>query len=114
MNPQPEEDLKRRLEKLEAEINTSSYVVTPSQKRVKFSEFGFASLEHRLVGFVTWFNNLSVVKKVIVSGAALLLGFAILQAVLKLVAAAISLALLAILVYLGYKFLVSNNSQKKQ
>lgn len=113
MNPQPEEDLKRRLEKIEAEINTS-YVITPSQKRVKFSEFGFASLEHRLVGFVTWFNNLSVVKKVIVSSAALLLGFAILQAVLKLVAAAISLALLAILVYLGYKFLVSNNSQKKQ
>jgi hypothetical protein len=113
MNPQPEEDLKRRLENLEAEINTS-YVIPPSQKRVKPSQFGFASFEPHLVRFVTWFNNLSVVRKVIVSGAALLLGFAILQAVLKLVAAAISLALLAILVYLGYKFLVSNNSQKKQ
>ena len=113
MNPQPEEDLKRRLEKLEAEINTP-FVVTRSQKRVKPSEFGFASFEPQLVRLVTWFNNLSVVKKLIVSGAALLLGFAILQAVLKLVAAAISLALLAILVYLGYKFLVSNNSQKKQ
>lgn len=113
MNPQPEEDLKRRLEKLEAEINTP-FVVTRSQTRVKPSEFGFASLEPQLVRLVTWFNNLSVVKKLIVSGGALLLGFAILQAVLKLVAAAISLALLAILVYLGYKFLVSNNSQKKQ
>lgn len=113
MNPQPEEDLKRRLEKLETEIYTS-YVSTPSQKRVKSFEFGFASLEFHLVRFVTWFNNLSVVKKLIVCGAVFLLGFAILQAVLKLVAAALSLALLAILVYLGYKFLVSHNSQKKQ
>lgn len=110
MNPQPEEDLKRRLEKLEADINTDPVVIPRSQKIVKPSEPGFPSFYFHLVRFVTWFKNLSVARKLIVSGAALVLGFAILQAVLKLVAGAISLSLLAILVYLGYKFLVSNNS----
>ncbi|NJM69615.1 MAG: hypothetical protein HC862_04950 [Scytonema sp. RU_4_4] len=114
MNPQSEEDLKRRLEKLEAEINTSSVVVPQSKTVVKSSQSGFPSLYYHLVRFVTWFNHLSGVRKLIVSGVALLLGFAILQAVLKLVAAVISLALLAILVYLGYKFLVSKSSQNKQ
>ncbi|WP_017316907.1 hypothetical protein [Mastigocladopsis repens] len=108
MNPQPEEDLKRRLEKLEA-MNSSS-VLIPQSDKIKTSSQSSPSFYSRLRRFVNWFKNLSGVRKLIVSGVALLLGFAILQAVLKLVAAAISLALLSILVYLGYKFLVSNNS----
>ncbi|ARV60004.1 hypothetical protein BZZ01_16460 [Nostocales cyanobacterium HT-58-2] len=113
MNSQPEEDLKRRLEKLESQVNSSFVVVPQSKKTVKSSQSGFPSLYTHLVRFLTWFKNLSRVRKLIVAGVALVLGFAMLQAVLKLVAAGISLALLTILVYLGYKFLVSNNSQSK-
>ena len=113
MNP-PEEDLKSRLQKLEAEMNTDLVIVPQSQKLVKSSHSGFPSLYYNFVRFVTFFNNLSGVQKLVVSGVGLLLGLAILQAVLKLVAAVISLALLAILVYVGYKFLVSNNSVNQQ
>ncbi|MBW4592124.1 MAG: hypothetical protein KME46_04155 [Brasilonema angustatum HA4187-MV1] len=113
MNP-PEEDLKSRLQKVEAEINTDLVIVPQSQKLVKSSQSGFPSLYYNLVRFVTFFNNLSGVQKLVVSGVGLLLGLAILQAVLKLVAAVISLALLAILAYVGYKFLVSNNSVNQQ
>jgi hypothetical protein len=113
MNP-AKEDLKSRLQKVEAEINASSVIVPQSQKLVKSSQSGFPSLYYNLVRFVTFFNNLSGVQKLIVFGLGSLLGLAILQAVLKLVAAVISLALLAILVYVGYKFLVSNNSVNHQ
>lgn len=113
MNP-PEEDLKSRLQKVEAEMNTDLVIVPQSQKLVESSQSGFPSLYYNLVRFVTFFNNLSGVQKLVVSGVGLLLGLAILQAVLKLVAAVISLALLAILVYVGYKFLVSNNSVNQQ
>ncbi|MBW4634641.1 MAG: hypothetical protein KME30_22855 [Iphinoe sp. HA4291-MV1] len=113
MNPQPEEDLKRRLEKLEAEINTPSVIIPQSQKRVKSSQSDFPSSDSYLVQFLTWFHNLSRVRKLVVSGVVLLLGFTILQAVLKLVTVAISLALLAILVYVGYKFLVASHSQNQ-
>lgn len=113
MNP-PEEDLKSCLQKVEAEINTDLVIVPQSQKVVKSSQSGFLSLYYNFVQFVTFFNNLSGVQKLIVSSVGFLLGLAILQAVLKLVAAVISLALLAILVYVGYKFLVSNNSVNQQ
>jgi hypothetical protein len=51
---------------------------------------------------------------VIVAAVGVLLGFAMLQAVLKLVASVISLALLGFFVYLGYKFFVSGSWKKKQ
>ncbi|MGH8000045.1 MAG: hypothetical protein ACREPR_11585, partial [Brasilonema sp.] len=74
MNAQPEEDLKHRLEKLEAEINTSSLVVRHSQIVVKSSESSLPSLYYHLVRFVTFFHHLSGVTKVIVFVVALVLG----------------------------------------
>jgi hypothetical protein len=111
MNSQPEEDLQRRLDKIEAEINFSSGDNSQPQKIVRTSGSRLPNFYSHLRRFANWFNNLSGVKKLVVTGVSLLLGFAILQSVLKLVAAAISLALLSILVYLGYKFFVSNNSR---
>lgn len=98
MNPQ-QEDLQRRLQKIEVEIDSSGS--------------GFSTLKSTLVQFLTWFNKLSTTPKLVVLGVAVIFGFAILQALLKLVAAVISLALLSLLVYVGYKFLVSNNQSNQ-
>jgi hypothetical protein len=114
MNHQSEQDLQRRLEQLEKEINSSSKFDSQSQKTSTSSFPGLASLSVYSKRFLAWFQKLPPVSKVVVSGVAIVLGFAALQAVLKLVTAVISLAVLSILVYVGYKFFVSNNSQFKQ
>jgi hypothetical protein len=57
--------------------------------------------------FFTWFHSLSRTNKLAVVGAAVLLGFVILQTVFKFMAFLSSLALWAVLVYLGYKFFTS-------
>ncbi|MBN3958519.1 hypothetical protein [Nostoc sp. NMS8] len=112
MNPQPEEDLQRRLNKLEAEINSPPVVVPQPQEQTPQSIF--ANFNLQLERFPIWFNNLSGTKKLVVSGVTVLVGLAMLQAVFKLVASVITLALLAVLVYVGYKFFVSGSFQRKQ
>lgn len=114
MNPQPEEDLQRRLNKLEAEINSPPGVVPESQSQKQTPQSVFANLNLQLERFQIWFNSLSGAKKLVVSGVTVLVGLAMLQAVFKLVASVISLALLAVLVYVGYKFFVSSGFQRKQ
>lgn len=113
MNSQPDEDLQRRLQKLEAQIDSSSVEVEQSQEP-KTSQFSFTNLKSYLRRSQLWFNNLSGIGKIVFSGVAVLLGLAIVQAVLKLVTSAISLAVLALLVYLGYKFFVANSFENKQ
>ncbi len=113
MNPQREEDLQRRLNKLEAEINFSPKVVPQPQEPKQTEASIFAKFNLQLERFQIWFNSLSGTKKLVVSGVTVLVGLAMLQAVFKLVASVISLALLAVLVYVGYKFFVSSSSQRK-
>ncbi|WP_373529136.1 hypothetical protein [Nostoc sp.] len=114
MNPQRDEDLQRRLDKLEAEINSSPEVVPQPQQQKQTPQFGFANLNLQLERFQFWFNSLSGTKKLVVSGVTVLLGLAMLQTVFKLIASVITLALLAALVYVGYKFFVSSNFQRKK
>ncbi|MEH2459391.1 hypothetical protein [Nostoc sp.] len=114
MNPQPEEDLQRRLDKLEAEINFPPGVVPQSQEQKQKPQSVFANLNLQLERFQIWFNSLSGVKKLVVSGVTVLVGLVMLQTVFKLVASVITLALLAVLVYVGYKFFVSSSFQRKQ
>ena len=108
MNRQPEEDLQPSLQKLDGEINSSS-VVFPSLQIIKISDLKLFNRNTGLSRFLNWFASLSGVAKLVVLGVAVLFGFAMLQAALKLVAGAISLTLLAVLVYLGYKFVVSGS-----
>ncbi|MEH1837247.1 MAG: hypothetical protein V7L20_00410 [Nostoc sp.] len=113
MNPQREEDLQRRLNKLEAEINSSPKVVPQPQEQKQTEASVFAKFNLQLERFQIWFNSLSGTKKLVVSGVTVLVGLAMLQAVFKLVASVISLALLAVLVYVGYKIFVSSRFQRK-
>ncbi|MBD2250394.1 hypothetical protein [Nostoc parmelioides] len=108
MSPQPEDDLERRLRQLEADMNAQS----PAPE--KNSPLNWLNQNASFQKLQLWFNGLSGTKKLIVVGVSVVLGIAIAQMVLKVVVSAISLALLAGLVYLGYKFLVSGNSQNKQ
>ena len=108
MNPQPEEDLQRRLQKLEAEINSQ-----PEKPRTS-TKLNFEMLNSQLMQLQSWFNSLTGTKKLVVLSVSVLLGLAMLQAVFKLVASAISLAVLAGLVYVGYKFYVSSSFQQKK
>jgi purine-cytosine permease-like protein len=114
MNHQPPEDLQRRLENLEAQINSASVDMREPPKNTQTSQPAFLHWKSRLTQLQLWFENLNGITKVIVGGAGVLLGLAILQALLRLVASVISVAVLGFLLYLGYKFFVSGNSQKKQ
>ncbi|MBD2345880.1 hypothetical protein [Anabaena subtropica] len=108
MNPQPDDDLQRRLQQLEAQMNSQP----PAPE--KNSPLSWLNWNPNFQKLQLWFKGLSGTKKVVVVGGSVVLGIAIAQMVLKVVVSAISLALLAGLVYLGYKFFVSGNSQNKQ
>ncbi|WP_427159814.1 hypothetical protein ACQFX9_28155 [Aliinostoc sp. HNIBRCY26] len=105
MNPQSEEELKRRLQQLEADLNSAPGESTPKQT----TQFSWLNWQQQLERGKLWFQSLSGTGKLVFIGVAGLLGLSIVQMVLKLVVSAISLALLAGVVYLGYKFFVSGN-----
>jgi hypothetical protein len=116
MNPEREDDLHSRLQQLEEEMNSSSPKVVVEQPKTEkqTSKFNFLPWKPHLERFKIWFKSLSGMGKIAVGGVSVLLGLAMLQAVIKLVASVVSLAVLAVLVYLGYKFFVSGSFQRKQ
>ncbi|MBD2296981.1 hypothetical protein H6G06_26780 [Anabaena sphaerica FACHB-251] len=114
MNSQPEDELQRRLQKLEAKMNSFSPNPPQPETQKQTNQTGFAKLNWHLERFQIWFQSLSGMKKLAVTGVGILVGILVLQTVFKLVASVISLALLALLVYLGYKFLLPNSFQRKQ
>lgn len=60
-----------------------------------------------------WFNTLPQVGKIAVVVVGAFVTFSVLRSVLQLVAAIASLAILGVLLYLGYKFLVANQITDK-
>jgi hypothetical protein len=114
MNPQPEEDWQRRLQKLEAEINSVFVEPEKSQAPGQTPESSFLNYKSYLGRLRPWFDGLPKTNKLVVAGVGVLLSFALLQTVLKLVASVVSLAILAGLVYVGYRFFVSGSFDKKQ
>ncbi|WP_017653361.1 hypothetical protein [Fortiea contorta] len=107
MNPESEQELQRRLKQLEAEIKSSSTEDPRLQTLL-------GSLEAQIRRSLDWVKSLSTTKRLAVFGIAALVGIFLLQTVLKLVASVISMALLAVLVYLGYKFFVSSSQENKK
>ena len=112
MNYQPEEDLQRRLENLEAEIKSSD--VNSVLPEVNTPVMGFSQWKLYLERSRTWFSSLSTIKKLVVTGIVMLLTLWIVQTVFALVAGIISLAVLTALVYLGYKFFVAKSLHNQQ
>jgi hypothetical protein len=110
MNSQPEEDLQRRLQNLEAEIKSAGVNAPQSEAQTPITKFSQWNLY--LERSKNWFNSLSTIKKLAVTGIVMLLTVWMLQTVFALVASVISLAVLAVLVYLGYKFFIANRQAK--
>lgn len=112
MNSQTEENLNEyRLQKLVPEINSDPRELAPLPI-LQTSKLRRTSIALYTIKVVNWFWYLPVLAKLVAVVVVFLLGFAILQAALKLIASVISMALLAGLVYLGYNFFVAGNSSQ--
>ncbi|MDV2994230.1 MAG: hypothetical protein N4J56_003884 [Chroococcidiopsis sp. SAG 2025] len=117
MNPQSDRDLQQRLEQLEREANSASTEVTRPQPATPqiVQQTKIAASESLPLGqFFNWFRNLSSISKLIVISVGAVFGIAILRAVLNLVAAVISLGVLALVLYVGYRFFVSRAETKNR
>jgi hypothetical protein len=117
MNSQPEQDLQLRQEQLEAEINPPPEmptIISQSQTPEQLQTYSLPTAQSQLERCFNWFNSLSGLGKLIVIGVAAIVGIAILRAVLKLVAAVISLTILAVLLYLAYQFFLVRNTETKE
>lgn len=112
MNPESEQELEQRLQQLEAELNPSPSSVPVSQAQTSQPQPTTLTVELQLQRFVSWFSNLPSFAKLIIVGIGILVSFAILRAVLKLVAALFSLAILAVVLYFAYQFLVARSQTK--
>lgn len=117
MNPQPDQDLERSLQKLEAEINSSPLsppAIPQQQLPLQPQTDNSQTVPSILNQLMNWFKGLSSFGKLIFVGIAAVFSIAILRAVLNLVAAVISLALLGVLVYLAYRFFTARSSETKE
>jgi hypothetical protein len=88
--------------------------VNPSSSILEASPSEYININWYWQKFLIWFGNLALATKFIVGVLGLIFGYAIAQAMLKLVASIISMALLLILLYLGYKIWVSGAEQNQQ
>jgi len=116
MNPQPDQDLESRLQNLEAELNypPPQPPAVSQPQPVQRQTDSFQPVQLQVNRFINWFNGLSGFGKLIVVGVAAIVGLATFRAVLKLVSAVISLAVLAVLLYFAYQFFLARSSENKQ
>lgn len=118
MNPEPEQDLEQRKRQLEVELNREPSAISQTPEYTSPTETSLqtnssSTLPSQLKNFFEWFNNLSGLGKLIVTGVAAIVGLVILRTVFKLVAAVISLAVLAVLLYVAYQFFIVRSSETK-
>lgn len=117
MNPEPEQDLEQRKRQLEVELNREPSAISQTPEYTSPTETSLqtntSTLPSQLKNFFEWFNNLSGLGKLIVTGVAAIVGLVILRTVFKLVAAVISLAVLAVLLYVAYQFFIVRSPETK-
>ncbi|HEY9703427.1 MAG TPA: hypothetical protein V6C58_13325 [Allocoleopsis sp.] len=114
MNQQNQE-WQQRLEDLETEINQNSSIpkieihpVQPISSKEKGAEF----ISSLWIKVKNWYDGLASTGKVVVTVGALLIGFSLLNSVLKLIGALISIAVVAVILFVGYKFFIESEEQK--
>jgi hypothetical protein len=114
------EDEPHQLQNFQTEVDPSSILEASSSEYAKRfrgqspPESFQININWHWRKFLMWFANLGIGTKFIVGLLGLIFGYAIAQAMLKLVASIISVALLLVLLYLGYKFWVSGAEQNQQ
>ena len=113
MNPQENQDLERKIQQLEAEIEqvpSSPTVETEAGLPIQMTTKEYPTVKSLLNRVTNWFNGLPGVGKILAIAVAAVVGFAILRSVLYLTASLISLGILAGIVYLVYKFFIAPKS----
>lgn len=115
MNPQENPDYERRLWELEKELDKEqplpSIETRSGQPLVRHADNSQAK-KSSLNQVATWFNSLPSAGRLAVVIIAALISFSILKSVLQLVGALFSLAILGVILYLVYKFLITPQSPK--
>jgi hypothetical protein len=104
MTSQPEDDFQSQLRQFETGVSSPSVVMTKIEPVIQ----PYSRSSMSIAAFLHWFNNLSGIKKLVVGMAGVIFGFAMLQAVLKLIASVLSVVLFAGLGFVGYKFFVAS------
>lgn len=109
MNNQDNRDWERKLQELEKEIDKTPLgaEIQPGQPLSTQSERSELNSSLLLNKIVTWFNGLSSGGRIVAIAVGAIVGFAVLRTVFQLVASLISLAVLGVLVYAGYKFWIA-------
>lgn len=96
--------LERQLQKLEVEINQQQPLTTHSETS--------PSIQSLYSQFLGWYQTLPQVGQVAVVAGGILIGLSALSIVFQLIRLAFSLAVLGVIVYLGYKFFLVPQSSK--
>ncbi|MGB5963614.1 MAG: hypothetical protein WBG73_23460 [Coleofasciculaceae cyanobacterium] len=113
MNPQENQDPQRRLQELEKEINQENLKAVGTRIGQQLQQnLDSPQLSSTFNQVANWFKSLPSVAKVAVAIVAALMGISLLSSIMKLVAAVISLAILGVILYLGYKYLILPQSPK--
>jgi uncharacterized protein YacL len=107
-------DWQRKLEDIEREVNrsvnnTSVHQTTPIASETK------SELSERIKIWIqdlkNWFNVLPPYGKVIAGGVGAIVGLSILGAVLKVVSALVSIAVMSVVLYFAYKFFIASSNK---
>ncbi len=114
MNPQDNQDLESRLQELERQIDNSPSVLEVNQKREETSQpqKNSQNLERFLVSIQQWFNSLPTPGKLAVIVVGVIIGFSLLNSVLRLVSSLLSVAILGVVLYVLYKIFIARRSSE--
>jgi hypothetical protein len=107
-------DWQRRLEEIEQEVNRSANNASVHQTTPIASETKLELPEQIKIwirDIKTWFNVLPPVGKVIAGGVGAIVALSILGAVLKVVSALVSIAVMSVALYFAYKFFIASSNK---
>ncbi|MGL6339415.1 MAG: hypothetical protein ACRC80_09780 [Waterburya sp.] len=103
-----ERDLKKKLEEMEAEINQKTAATSSeSNQKSVFPEFELnpsPQVQSWINTSRTWFNSLPKVGKAAVALGTVWLGFSILGAIVHVVSSLVSVAIVGLILYVGYRW----------
>ncbi len=116
MDPQEPKNWQQKLQDLEQQINqqmnSNSTSNTDSQYPLPNANIKWDNLNQKLEKAKTWFGNLNSPVQAVVAIAGIVVGFAVLGTVLKVITSLVSIAILGVLLYLLYKFFFAPQTPK--
>ena len=115
MKSSDSQDWQRKLEELETEVNQNSSSTVQTETETIYPQVEIDNMKSSFSGWLNsardWFNGLAPIGQIAVGVIAVMLGFSVLNIFLKVISSLISVAILAGLVYLGYKYIFAESSK---